>query len=307
MPNSETAARSRLAAMAARATEPHPEDSTSDAGAHESAPPWLRSRPREGEEPLDEDEQPRARSGLSLVPDRWRDARLAVGRGSAFLLIGLGVLAAVFAGFTVWQSSPQVLDVPTLPLAQDAVPEPTGAGAAAERTTGGASDAAPPPTSREAEPPRTIVVSVVGLVAQPGLVTLPEGARIADALAAVAGALPEADVISLNMAQRLADGDQVLVGLAPREGDPQQLRSAVVGDGQSPGTGAPPQAGGGPVNLNTATAAELDALPGVGPVTAAAIIAWRDQHGSFSSIEQLASVKGIGPAKLASMRDLVTV
>lgn len=162
-----------------------------------------------------------------------------------------------------------------------------------------------------------MVVSVVGLVRTPGLVTLPPGARIADALHAAGGAIDGADTIGLNMARQLVDGEQIVVGLAPVPGQPTTLGSSVstgvAASEPSATSGGPhpsPKPGPKPeevVDLNTATAEQLDALPGVGPVTAAAIIAWRQANGRFTSVDQLADVDGIGPARLEKLRSLVRV
>ncbi|AWB84500.1 ComEA family DNA-binding protein [Corynebacterium liangguodongii] len=158
-------------------------------------------------------------------------------------------------------------------------------------------DSAPPePTWPPAaqESPKQVVVSVVGEVAKPGLVTLEEGSRVADALAA-AEPHPHADLIALNQAQLLVDGQQIHVlaqGSAP------------------PALGPAPQAAGGQdgvLSLNTATAAELVELPGVGEATAAAIIAHREASGPYTSVEQLLDVKGIGPAKFEALKGLVGV
>lgn len=167
--------------------------------------------------------------------------------------------------------------------------------------------------SPAAEPDHPVVVSVVGLVHTPGLVTLAPGARIADALQAAGGAVNGADTIGLNMARPLGDGEQIVVGLAPAPGQPTALGSSVA-SGSTPTSKAPPPRpgsvkpkGGEAVNLNTATVQELDALPGVGPVTAAAIVAWRQANGKFTSVDQLADVEGIGPARLEKLRALVRV
>jgi competence protein ComEA len=156
-----------------------------------------------------------------------------------------------------------------------------------------------------------VVVSVVGLVHTPGLVTLAPGARIADALQAAGGAVDGADTIGLNMARQLGDGEQIVVGLAPVSGQPPTLGSSV-----GTGTAGPAATSGRPkpapkaaevLDLNTATVEQLDALPGVGPVTAAAIVAWRQANGKFTSVDQLADVDGIGPARLDKLRSLVRV
>jgi len=139
----------------------------------------------------------------------------------------------------------------------------------------------------------TIVVSVVGRVARPGLVTLPEGARVADALREAGGPVPDTDVGALNLARRLADGEQIYVGVpAP--------------PGADPGTAAAGAPGGtDKVDLNTATLAALDTLPGVGPVTAQRIVDWRAEHGRFDSVEQLREIDGIGPSRFAKLKDRV--
>lgn len=167
--------------------------------------------------------------------------------------------------------------------------------------------------SPTAEPDRPVVVSVVGLVHTPGLVTLAPGARIADALQAAGGAVNGADTIGLNMARPLGDGEQIVVGLAPVSGQPTALGSSVA-PGSAPTSKAPPPRPGSvkpkagqAVDLNTATVEELDALPGVGPVTAAAIVAWRQANGKFTSVDQLSDVEGIGPARLEKLRALVRV
>ncbi|WP_237568859.1 ComEA family DNA-binding protein [Mycolicibacterium lacusdiani] len=163
------------------------------------------------------------------------------------------------------------------------------------------------PSSPSAEQP--VVVSVVGLVHRPGLVTLTAGARVDDALAAAGGVLDGADLLGLNVARRVADGEQIVVGIAGLPGAPPAMGSSIA---SAPGDADPAAAGGpeaapGPVNLNTATVEQLDELPGVGPVTASAIIAWRDANGPFTGIEQLGEVDGIGPARLEKLRDLVHV
>jgi len=160
-------------------------------------------------------------------------------------------------------------------------------------------------------PPPPLVVSVIGLVNTPSLVTLPSGARVADALDAAGGALDSADVVGLNMARRLADGEQIVVGVGAPPGRPVEMGSSILSDPGVSSTG--PSSAENPsgskmlIDLNSATADEFDGLPGVGPVTAAAILTWREANGRFRSVDQLGAVDGIGPARLDKLRDHVRV
>lgn len=148
---------------------------------------------------------------------------------------------------------------------------------------------------------RALVVHVVGAVRRPGLLRLREGARVADAVARAGGATKGADLAALNLAAPLVDGVQVLV----------PLRVESVGT-EAPSAGAPtspasPYAGAaGKPSLATATAEELDELPGVGPITAQKILDYRAAHGPFRSVDDLDAVPGIGPARIEQLRDLVT-
>lgn len=259
---------------------------------------------RSGPLPRDTDLPPEGVDGEH--PD-WLDGpeqsparvRFAPGRRGVVALAAVALVAAGLGVVVTWRDRPVAEAVSPLPAAASAtVPDPT-------------TEPVPPPSRPSpAPPPPTpvdeIVVSVVGLVHISGLVHLPPGSRVADALAAAGGARDGADLLGLNLAQRLSDGDQVLVGLAPPPGAAPVAGSATVGAGQA----AAEQAGGpagGKVNLNTATEQQLDALPGVGPVTAAAILAWRTANGTFTDVEQLGEVDGIGPARLQKLRDLVAV
>ncbi len=134
----------------------------------------------------------------------------------------------------------------------------------------------------------TIIVHVSGAVASPGLVVLAPGSRVADAVEAAGGATSSADLISVNLAQAVVDGQQIVV---PSPGD-------------APLTS---HAGTSGVALNSADAAALETLPGVGPVLAASIVAYRDEHGPYADVEDLLSVPGIGESKLATLRDRVVV
>jgi competence protein ComEA len=152
------------------------------------------------------------------------------------------------------------------------------------------------PLARDA---RLIYVHVGGAVNRPGLYQVPDGARVYDAVRAAGGASEDADLDALNLAAKVKDGDKVLV---PRKATPAELAAGAGPPGEaSAGTG------GSLVNLNSATEAQLDTLPGVGPSTAAKIVAYRSEHGGFRTVDELMEVPGIGPAKFAELKDLVTV
>lgn len=139
----------------------------------------------------------------------------------------------------------------------------------------------------------TVVVHVIGRVRRPGVVTLPFGSRVADAVEAAGGLRPGAGSGDLNLARVLVDGEQVIVGRQPSASAPAASGAPAPADGL--------------VDLNTATATELEALPGVGPVLAGRIVAWREANGPFASVEILGEVAGIGDALLAQLRPLVRV
>lgn len=225
----------------------------------------------------------------------WMAAvRADPGRAGALALAGVGVLAILVTVFTLVRHQPAPVvsaNLPPVQMVSSVAPTPAGG-----------------------SPDAPVVVSVVGLVHKPGLVTLQTGARIADALAAAGGPLDGADLIGLNMARRVGDGEQIVVGIDAPPGQPKTMGSSVAGDAPA---GAPPGgpsqgsakaksgAPSGPLDLNSATAGDLDALPGIGPVTAEAIVAWRAAHGRFDSVDQLGDVDGIGPARLEKLRELV--
>ena len=149
------------------------------------------------------------------------------------------------------------------------------------------------PRTRAAPGARAIVVDVVGAVARPGLYHLATGSRIADAVARAGGLTRKAERTAVNLAAPVADGQQIVVAT---RGSPT-AGSAATGAGAS-GTA-------GPVSLSSASAEELDALPGIGPVTAQKIIAFREQNGPFTSVEALDAIPGIGPARIAELKGLV--
>ncbi|MBI4941203.1 MAG: helix-hairpin-helix domain-containing protein [Actinobacteria bacterium] len=146
-----------------------------------------------------------------------------------------------------------------------------------------------------------VVVDVVGKVRRPGLVRLPAGSRVADAGAAAGGATDAAALPRINLARVLSDGEQVVV---PDADDPLPAPPAAPAATSGPGGAARPS---GPLDLNTATAADLDELPGVGPVLAGRIVEWRSQHQRFTRVDELAEVAGIGDKVLERLRPLVVV
>jgi len=154
------------------------------------------------------------------------------------------------------------------------------------------------PAPPSAATPGTVTVDVAGKVRLPGIAVLDQGARVVDALEAAGGARAGVDLTGLNLARILVDGEQVVVGLPAPSG---AAAAAVPADGAP--SGGPPAL----VNLNTATETELDSLPEVGPVTAASILAWRDEHGGFTSVDELLEVDGIGEVTLDRVAPFVTV
>jgi len=209
---------------------------------------------------------------------RWDPGR----RGARSLWIA-GLLAALLIVGWTWLDRPRVEPVPPAPSGSVAPP-----GSATPTTT---TDS--PAVGEAAGTATPVVVAVVGLVARPGLVTVPTGSRVADAVEAAGGLLPGTDPAAVNLAAVVTDGQQIAVG--------------VPGVGGAPTAVAEGAGGGGLVDLNRATVQELDALPGIGPVLAQRIVAHRDEQGPFRSVDQLDDVPGIGPTIFAELAELVTV
>jgi competence protein ComEA len=221
------------------------------------------------------------------VPGRHASRRVRIGRlqlGPVHLAV-VAVVAAVAVGLAAWWAvRDQAEAVPLTPVepATSTLAELPGAEA---------------PTSSPAvssEPSGDLVVDVAGKVRRPGIAVLPAGSRVVDALEAAGGARRGVDLTSLNLARPVVDGEQILVGVAPAAG--------VAGS-----LGSPTPSGTTLVNLNTADQAALETLPGVGPVTAEAILGWRTEHGGFTSVDELLEVDGIGEATLADLAPLVTL
>lgn len=235
-----------------------------------------------GMDPPDGDGPPLPRP---TSPPTWRDHldRLRTEAGDRFEIDGrvrlvISALALVAALGTVWWlARPQPAEVPL-----EALLPTVGA-------------VTPPAEPTSPTIPQIIVVHVAGAVRAPGLVEVSAGARVADAVAAAGGPTPTADLDRINLAVVLTDAAFVHV---PEVGEEAPL---------PPGGALTVEPGTGPLDLNTASEAEFDELPGIGPATAAAIVAHRAEHGAFTSVTALQDVPGIGPAKLASLRDLVTV
>lgn len=225
---------------------------------------------------------PAPRTAAGRLVERWVPARLnadrPVRRRLAIAGSVLGAALVVLAsGVLLLGGRPAPESPPPLPAAQPAAPAPVRGST---------------PTSSA---PAELVVSVVGKVEEPGLVTLPPGARVADAVRAAGGPAGQADLSTVNLARRLSDGEQLYVDVPVPPGmAPPAVPSAASREG-------------GTVNLNRATADELDTLPGVGEVTAQRILEWREQHGAFTAVEQLREVDGIGETRFERLRDRVSV
>jgi competence protein ComEA len=194
-----------------------------------------------------------------------------------------GLLAALIAGAYLWWSRPD----------PQPAPQPVVHPAAHPAAMTSAARSAPSPS------PTTLVVDVAGKVRHPGVVTLPAGARVIDAIKAAGGARPGAKTDNLNLARHIIDGEQILVGITA----PPQATAPPTSSTGPPGS-APP---GTPLDLNTATATQLDQLPGVGPVLAQRIVDYRTQHSGFHAVDELRQVSGIGQAKFADLKPLVRV
>ncbi|WP_188830563.1 ComEA family DNA-binding protein [Nocardia camponoti] len=235
--------------------------------------------------------------------------RIDPGKRGVLALAAVACAAIVVTAIMILWQRPSAQSVPPVPSSRSDAAEARHDEVVPVASVGDS----PPAHPRVGETAAEIVVSVVGAVERGGIHHLPAGARVADAIEAAGGTLSGIDLAGLNLAQRLTDGDQVVVGTARAPTGGAGTASTVLSGGAVAGDGAPGPAGAavgapkGKVNLNTATEAQLDALPGVGPVTAKAIVAWRSAHGKFTDITQLGDVDGIGPARLARLRDQVTI
>ncbi len=217
----------------------------------------------------------RVRSGgTGLLPARLARGRVDLTRGAVAALLAVALVASCLAGLVVVRGRPQVVEVPQ--VVTDGVPLP-----------GLPSPSAGPDTG-------AVVVAVAGKVVRPGVVELPSGSRVDDAVRAAGGVLPGASPGLLNLARRLVDGEQILVGIDPPPG-------------AAPAAAGGQRGAGGLLDLNVAAVGDLDALPGIGPVLAQRIVDWREEHGRFESIDQLREVTGIGEAKYGDLQGKVSV
>jgi competence protein ComEA len=253
---------------------------------------------------LDADLRRARRPALITVPDDVRSGRRSVSTAAVVSLLALVVaVGSAFVVRVLWaersaagtvEGSSRAVSV----VAASGTSPPTGTAPVPSDPTG-------PASSPVASAAAALVVHVVGQVARPGLVRLPAGSRVADAIEAAGGARRGADLSALNLARLVVDGEQVHV---PKPGE------AVVGSGggqPAAGAAAGGGAGGGPgsapVSLNSADVAALDTLPGVGPVLAQRIVDWRTEHGRFTSVDELGEVSGIGDKLMAQLRPKVTL
>jgi competence protein ComEA len=215
-------------------------------------------------------------------------------------IVAVGLLVA---GWAVLRARPVAVAV-TPPVASSA---PTGA------PTGAPTDPGASPGARASAV--GVVVHVLGAVRKPGLVTLAAGSRVQDAIAAAGGLAAKADPGELNLAQAVTDGQQIVVGTKNKPaGEVRNGTAGGSGGSGSGGSGAGGSGAGGsgtgsgqPVDLNAATPAELEELPGVGPVMAGKILAWRTENGRFSRVEELQEIDGVGPKTYAKLAPLCRV
>ncbi|MEV6318232.1 ComEA family DNA-binding protein [Streptomyces sp. NPDC051776] len=219
----------------------------------------------------------------------WLQLRVGIEPRTLAALAVVLVLAGGLAAYHYWTGRPQTVRAPA---AEPPQPHASAPGAIAP---------GPSPAASGAGGARRVVIDVAGKVRNPGIFRLPAGSRVADALDAAGGVRPGTDTRALNRARVLNDGEQIVVGGAPGVGGTGPGTSAA-GPAGAPGSGG---SGAGPVSLNSATAEQLDALPGVGPVLARHILEYREQNGGFTSVAQLREVNGIGDSRFADLQPLV--
>ncbi len=247
----------------------------------------------------------RARLGLaSRLPHALRGGLVDPAVRGALLIALVALVAALAAGWFAWRGRPvPVLALPPATQATDlASPEHGGVAAAVPRPT-----AMLPSAAASQSPEAQVVVDVAGKVRHPGVLTLPGGSRVVDAVSQAGGVLPGTDTSGLALARHLVDGEQILVDGRPGPAPPQHTGGGAGDTGSDGGKESPGAGPGTPLNLNTATVEALDGLPGVGPVLAQRIVEWREAHGGFTFPRQLGEVTGVGDQRLADLLPLVTV
>lgn len=232
-----------------------------------------------GPPPTDDLDPPPADVEGPAEREPWRESAARWGRSAWEFtrahLVAVGIillLGCLWAGYGLLQAR-------SIPVAVAVGP-----------TTGATVVASPTPS-----PPPRILVHVLGAVEKPGVVELDEGSRVQDAIAAAGGLRADADPGELNLAAVLTDGTQLVIG------DAAKPRGEVRAEAGAGGGGG----GGAKLSLNAATQADLETLPGIGPVTAGRIIAWREEHGRFSRVEELQEIDGIGPKTYSQLAELV--
>ena len=236
-------------------------------------------------------------------------ARGLLGPGPVAVVAVLVCLGLAWACWSMMRAEPVPVSAPIavggeppgVPLSPSASGGAAADAGAAAGSAAGSGPAAATSGAAGASPSGRVTVDVAGRVRRPGIAVLPAGSRVVDALKAAGGARGGVDLSSLNLARVLVDGEQILVGRPAPVGSV----AGPAGTGASGGGGAP--ASGALLDLNTATAEQLEALPQVGPVTAQSILAWRTEHGAFASVDELLEVDGIGDATLRQIAPLVTV
>lgn len=219
------------------------------------------------------------------------------------LALGIGVLAV----WAPWKNQPAAVEIP--PTAPAATPGVEAQTPSADAQTPSADVQTP---SAETTAQQSLTINIIGHVAEPGVHTVPAGARVIDAIEAAGGPTAKADLTRLNLARTLQD-EEFLAVLAADEDPPELLApytppAAAGGNEHASDPGAETGPGSGAVlNLNTATEAQLQDLPGVGPVMAGRIVAWRQDHDGFRSVDELHEISGVGPKVFAQLEPLVTV